>query len=110
VQGVSDDPIGSLDGVNRISSTSTQAGGWSIDPNVLASTEVHLYVDNAINKIVVADVYRPDVGEAYLYGDNHGYDTVLTGLTPGLHNVCAYAININQGTGNPLLGCKLVLL
>ena len=36
----------------------------------------------------------------------HGYRSVLSGVTPGAHQVCSYAINVGPyGTTNPQLGC-----
>ncbi|MDQ1509933.1 MAG: hypothetical protein QOG50_1777, partial [Actinomycetota bacterium] len=38
------------------------------------------------------------------YGTQHGF-TMSAQLGAGSHVVCAYAINVGQGSTNPLLGC-----
>ena len=40
------------------------------------------------------------------WGTNHGFDGVVA-AQPGLHNVCAYAINVGPGS-HVLLGCRSV--
>lgn len=82
--------------------------GWAIDPDVVSSVPVHVYVD-ASGVALTADQSRPDVSAAFpLYADQpHGFSGTLA-ASPGRHNVCAYAINI-AGTGdNALLSCVMV--
>jgi hypothetical protein len=42
-------------------------------------------------------------------GAAHGF-TGYVRLTRGTHQVCAYAINTGQGTTNPSLGCRSVVV
>jgi hypothetical protein len=102
-------PIGSLDlvvgGKGYVS-----AGGWAADPDTASPIAVHLYVDSA-GSAVTANLNRPDVGAYFpAWGPLHGWATTVN-ATPGLHKVCAYAINPPGGTGgNALLGCRLVVV
>jgi hypothetical protein len=101
-------PAGSLDGVSRTAGV-TQVRGWAWDPDRgTRPTEVHVYVDGRWAGAVTASGDRPDVAAAIpAAGSAHGYTTALT-LSPGSHQVCAYAINAGAGTTNPLLGCRTV--
>ena len=42
-------------------------------------------------------------------GPAHGYSGSVR-LAPGTHQVCTYAINVGQGTTNPSLGCRSVVV
>jgi hypothetical protein len=54
----------------------------------------------------VADTSRPDVAALHpAHGPAHGFDTTLD-VAPGPHTVCAYAVNVGAGSGNPRLGCR----
>jgi hypothetical protein len=99
-------PLGVVDSVTASPGTFT-VSGWTLDPDTTASTPVHVYVDNS-GTAFTANASRPDVAAAFPgYGDLHGY-SVTVPATPGVHNVCAYGIDI-AGTGaNRQLGCKQV--
>jgi hypothetical protein len=57
---------------------------------------------------VTAAADRPDVGAAFpASGPAHGIDATLT-VPAGRHTVCAFAINVLGGKGNPLLSCHSV--
>jgi hypothetical protein len=46
----------------------------------------------------------PDVGAAFPgSGDAQGFNTTITGLSPGVHTLWAYAINAAGGGAYPLL-------
>jgi peptidoglycan hydrolase-like protein with peptidoglycan-binding domain len=82
--------------------------GWAIDADTPDPIRVHLYVDGALNTALVAGDSRPDVEKVYPgMGPELGYATALT-LTDGAHTICAYAINVGAGNGNPSIGCKTV--
>ena len=104
------DPFGSLDGVKAAADRTVTVNGWAIDPDTNDPIAVHVYLDGAYAAAVSANQSRPDVGSAVPgYGDLHGYRTVLSGVTPGAHQVCTYAINVGPyGTTNPQLGCASV--
>jgi hypothetical protein len=100
-------PFGSLD-LARGTPGGVLVGGWAIDPDTSASIQVHVYVDSA-GAALVASGSRPDVGAAFPgYGSSHGFGATLA-AAPGIHTVCAYAINVGTGS-NTGLGCQLVLV
>jgi hypothetical protein len=100
-------PMGYLDAVTTSISGIT-ARGWTIDPDTTAPIPVELYVDSvpaAGRK--VSDRSRPDVAAAFpRYGADHGYIWSQP-ASPGVHDVCVYAINTAPGV-NPRLGCRTV--
>jgi hypothetical protein len=102
-------PFGSLDAVTA-SGGAVTVKGWSVDPDRwTAAGTVHLYVDGRYAVATSAGSTRADVGRVYPQaGNSHGYVAVLRGLAPGAHRVCAYAINMGHGSGNPALGCRSV--
>lgn len=102
-----DEPLGSLDAV------STRTGwvdlrGWALDGNTTAALAVHVYVDGKGAGVLRADAARGDIGAlAPAWGSRRGF----AGSVPvfgGARQVCAYAINVGPGSGNPLLGCRAV--
>ena len=100
-------PFGSLDGATT-SPGSITVGGWSIDPDVTASTPVHIYVDGRFATATAANGARPDVGAVYpLYGASHGFSVSVAAST-GNHQVCVYSIDIAGSGSNSTLGCRAV--
>ena len=98
-------PIGSLDVMFGGKGT-VSAGGWTADPDTAAPIAVHLYVDS-VGSAVTANLNRPDVGAYFpAWGPLHGWATTVN-ATPGVHTVCAYAINVGNGS-NVALGCRLI--
>ncbi len=99
------DPIGSLDTVTG-EPGAIRATGWALDPDVSASLSVAIYVDGQGLAWFPANVSRFDVGSGFPgYGPNHGFDVVVP-TTPGVHQLCAFAINQVLGAVNPQLGCR----
>jgi hypothetical protein len=103
------DPIGSLDLVAPVPG-GARVAGWALDVDTTGPIAVHVYVDGAFAAAVPTGLNRPDVAARYGYGAGHGFDTVISPLAPGTHNVCAYAINQGAGTANPPIGCGTVTL
>ncbi|WP_159805778.1 hypothetical protein [Cellulomonas citrea] len=97
--------IGSIDTVTATSNTISVAG-WALDPDTTSPIQVHVYVDGAARLGLIANNTRTDVGAAYGLGDQHGFAASLSS-SPGIHDVCFYAIDANGGA-NPLLGCRTV--
>jgi hypothetical protein len=97
-------PIGSLDMVAATGST-IRVAGWALDPDTTEPVTLHVYLRDALHAVVAANS-RPDIAAIYGKGDRHGYDATLS-ASPGVHDVCVYAINQPQGT-NQLLGCRTV--
>jgi hypothetical protein len=97
------DPVGALDQVVH-ESGGLRVSGWSLDPDVAGPIDVDVYVNGGMVARVPATASRPDVGRVHGgYGAGHGYDVVVPAAGG---TVCAYAINVGPGTGNPLLGCR----
>jgi hypothetical protein len=103
---VSNSPFGSLDVVQRLPGTrNIQVAGWAIDPNSTGGLQIDLYVNGNYAGSVAANRSRPDVAAVYPWaGNDHGFDTSFE-LWEGVHNVCAYAINVGPGA-HSLLGCR----
>jgi uncharacterized protein with LGFP repeats len=108
VQAAAWNPEGSLDAATVLDWRAA-VGGWSVDFDAPTDpVSVHLYLDGRAVTGVRADRERPDVGRVFSgVGDYHGYYSTVT-VPAGAHELCAYAINVGQGTGNPRLGCKTV--
>jgi hypothetical protein len=104
-------PIGSLDAATP-GAAWISVSGWTIDPDSSDPIDVHVYLDGRWNRAVRADRSRPDVAAAIPgYGDLHGYQTTIGGVSGGPHEVCVFAINVGPyGDHNPLLGCRNVLI
>jgi len=117
------DPFGSLDRAAQLPTTDiysinspptslVRVEGWAIDPDTTASLAVVATVDNQQNPSLslasaVANVSRPDVGQAYpFYGAAHGY-AIDVRLAVGTHTICVTAGNLGLGV-NKRLGCVSV--
>jgi hypothetical protein len=95
-------PFGFLDSATRVAG-GIRVTGWTIEPNSLASTSVHVYVDLTGFNIGLAATSRPDVAAQYpVYGPLHGFATTLV-VPAGPNYVCAYGINTASWGGNALL-------
>jgi hypothetical protein len=82
--------------------------GWAFDPDTSDSIWVHFYVDGQMAGGAVASQLRSDVGAVHPgFGDHHGFSQTIA-TSPGLHQVCAYGINVGSGTANTQLGCSSV--
>ena len=102
-------PIGNVDSVTPGTGTLT-AMGWALDQDVLTDpVQVHVYVDGVMRASVTANRPRGDIATAYPgAGPYHGWETAAITVTSGVHNVCAYGINIHGGSSNPRLACRSV--
>ncbi|MGH9086215.1 MAG: M23 family metallopeptidase [Acidimicrobiales bacterium] len=99
-------PMGTLDDVARVPG-GLALGGWSIDSDTAAPTDVHGYVGQS-GVATVADLPRADVGAAFpSFGDDHGFGVEVP-VGPGTHDVCAYGINAAGAGGTSLFGCRAV--
>ncbi|HEY0127319.1 MAG TPA: hypothetical protein VGB58_09305, partial [Blastococcus sp.] len=100
-------PVGSFDGISASGAT-ISARGWALDPDSAAGpVAVHLYVDGR-GMVLAADGSRPDIGAAFpAAGPAHGFSWSGS-VTPGMHEVCAYAIDTELPSRNTALGCRTV--
>jgi Cysteine-rich secretory protein family len=104
---VDTNPFGRVDGAGRWGG-GVRVRGWAMDPDTTGAVTVHVYIDGRPAAAVTAASPRADLAAAFsAYSTSHSFDTVVP-LGPGLHSVCAYAINRGSGSGNPLLGCQIV--
>jgi SpoIID/LytB domain protein len=80
--------------------------GWAVDPDTHDPINVHIYVDGTWAGATSASLDGATQAEAAFpgYGTMHGY-TASVHLSPGAHQICAYGINVGQGSTNPRLGC-----
>ncbi len=86
------EPYGSLDMAKRVGRT-VEVRGTATDPDdPSAPVSVHVYIDSSMvaNASTIDHVFTA---------------TVAAQGGPGVHNLCAYAINIGPGSHNPQLGC-----
>jgi len=104
-------PFGAFDAASGRVGGAARVTGWTIDPDaVTRSTQVHVYIDapagsgaRGVN-LGLANKSRPDVGASFRgAGNAHGFDSVIGGLSPGVHTLWVYAINAAGGGANPLL-------
>ena len=100
-------PVGSWDGLSAAGST-LSLSGWAFDPDDgAASVPVHVYVDGR-GMALTADRSRPDVGRAFPgVGDAHGFSGSVQ-VSPGVHTVCVYALDVDQLSRNTPLGCRTI--
>lgn len=99
-------PVGFLDTVTT-TPTSITVGGWALDPDTSASIRIRVTVDGA-GDTYLADLPRPDVGQAFGKGDAHGY-SVTVPATPGTHTVCVEALKAAPSR-DVTLGCRTVTI
>jgi hypothetical protein len=106
---VSKDPTGNLEAVTLSGRTLTGIG-WTFDPDALLTPlDVHVYVNGQWGGAVVADEPRSDVRAAFPQaGGATGFSWTFTATAPVVHEVCAFAINKNDGSVNTKLGCHKV--
>ena len=81
--------------------------GWAIDPDVVDPVRVHLYLDGRLVTKVTADAAKASLATAFPgYGEKHAFSATLTGVGPGAHSLCTYAINV--GGGGNTVDCRTV--
>jgi len=101
--------FGSFDSVVASGAGQATVRGWAIDPDTADPIRVDMYVDGHGASSGPANGDRPDIAAAFAgYGAAHGFNVMLSGLTPGNHTVCVYAINVGAGSPSTQLGCKAV--
>jgi hypothetical protein len=99
-------PRGVLDAL-QIADGTVRVSGWSYDPDApTSSATVRILLDGTKVVDLVANKARPGLSKSHPMhadaGDAHGY--VWSGtLPPGVHKICAEAINVKYGTGNTTL-------
>jgi hypothetical protein len=110
---VSPNVEGNYEGIEAVSG-GARITGWTVDPDVSDTTEVHVYEGNCCSTLrafLTANISRFDVGSTWPdYGNTHGFDAVVS-LPPGYHTLCAFGINVAGTAGtNKELGCRSVIV
>ena len=101
-------PFGKLDTTAFGIPGTVSVSGWAEDADQTSPLQVHVYVDGVAVRALLAGGTRKDVEAAFPgVGSTLGYSTALA-LADGVHNVCAYAINVGAGSSNPAVGCRPV--
>lgn len=96
-------PLGSLDGVTRVSG-GVQVSGWALDPDSASPTRIDVYV-NGVGGSIFTSTTRADVNASYPdWAGNHGFSSTIA--APAGATVCAYAIDAEGLAGNTSLGCR----
>lgn len=102
-------PIGNVDRIDAGPDGALGVGGWALDPDVSGSIPIHLYVDGVGTDLGPTPLDRPDVAAQHPgYGARHGFGALRSGLSPGSHQVCVFAIDVT-GDPNHLLACRSVV-
>ncbi len=102
---------GSLD-LTEVVGGGVHVAGWAIDWDTNSPVSVDIYIDGKVASTITANLYRPDIANAYPgMGPYHGFDAVIP-AGGGSHEVCAWIRN--AGPANPtflsgLLGCRTVV-
>ena len=101
--GVSNDPIGNVDTVQRTGGT-LRVEGWALDPDVPGPVPVHVYVNGQGTVVEPTNLPRPDIAAGFPgYGPEHGFVATVPVPATGRLVVDVYAIGVGPGNRNPLL-------
>ena len=98
-------PFGAIDAVSAGSGSIRRPAGRSI-----RIRQVHsrcTCTSTTCSRVSSPPVFRPDVGSAYGYGNNHGFDITIP-VAGGTHQVCVFAINQGAGSVNNQIGCRTI--
>jgi hypothetical protein len=100
---VTNDPLGHVDIVRRVSG-GVRVAGWALDPDVRRPVDVHVYVNGVGHNLGPADNPRSDIARIYPgYGPEHGFDAVVAAPASGPLTIDVYAIGVAPGSPNRLL-------
>jgi hypothetical protein len=101
-------PIGVLDAVS-VGNSSINLKGWAWDRDTTGVVPIHVYV-GAQGNATSTGLSRPDVSSVISGAPgNTGFDfTAPASLGP--QRICVYAIDVAGNLGNPLLGCRDVVV
>jgi hypothetical protein len=90
-------PVGSWD-PTTITANVLHVSGWARDDDATSAVQVPVYV-NGVGVAILA------AGGANATSDGHGFSADIP-LSAGSNTVCVYAVNVGDGTTNPVLGCR----
>jgi len=78
--------------------------GWVADPETTAPIVVRVHADGQMVQQLTADRPRPDVATVFPgIGPNHGFEATIP-LPKGRYTITVYAINVLDGSENPVVG------
>jgi hypothetical protein len=97
-------PVGFIDGASIVNG-SVNLSGWAIDPDTALPDTVHIYV-NGYGFAISANQSRPDLGNPWDLGSDHGWSFSTPRIGNGNQRVCVYALNIVGSGSHQLLGCR----
>ncbi|MEO6501817.1 MAG: fibronectin type III domain-containing protein [Jatrophihabitantaceae bacterium] len=102
-------PVGALEG-NQLQPGGFLATGYALDPDVTSSIAVRVYLDGRWVASGTAAAPRPDLLTRYpANGQNHGF-SIFAPVPAGVHQLCAYGMNVGAGTVNTRFGCRTVTM
>jgi hypothetical protein len=108
---IASNPTGSVDAITPAPGA-LRVTGWGVDPDYPTTPiDVHVYLGSR-GVPTTANLPRPDLAGALPgYGTAHGFDFAVStaGLPAGPLSVCAYGINLGQGS-TVALACRTVVL
>lgn len=105
-------PTGNLEAIEATGAPDrVRVAGWAAAPSAGSSAvDVHLYAAGQGWNLGAARQPRPDVAAGLPWaGPDHGFDAVITGMPPGLHRACAFAV-VPATAESALIGCHLVIV
>ncbi|AWB95914.1 hypothetical protein DCE93_09765 [Agromyces badenianii] len=100
-------PVGALTEV-KTTTSGIQAIGWSLDPDTVEPSTIHIYVDSVSAAYTANAASTAIPGQYSEYGTKHGFSQTVP-AAPGAHTVCVYGINSGPG-GHVQLGCMQVVV
>ncbi len=105
----SNSPRGHLDVVS-VNGDRVTIAGWAGSPTSALPVSVQTYVGPRW-RITAANGLRLDVARVHpAFGDRTGFRVTHSGIPPGEHRVCAYALGDGPQAANTTLGCRDVVV
>lgn len=105
----SNSPVGHLDSV-KVDGNRVTIAGWAAFPGSSHPVSVQTYVGSRW-RVTLADRLRADVARVHpTYGNRTGFQVAHTGIPPGEHRVCVYALASGPQAENTTLGCRNVVV
>ena len=102
-------PVGVVEQISSTGNT-VHISGWAYDPDSPStSLNVAIYSDGHGLMGIHANQPRPDVNSARHITGNHGFSASFQ-ASSGHHTYTVFAINIGNGSGNPQIGGRTIVV
>ena len=102
-------PVGVVEQITSTGNT-VHISGWAYDPDSPGSSiSVAIYQDGHGLMGIHASLPRPDVNAARHISGNHGF-SVNFQASSGRHTYTVFAVNIGNGSGNPQIGGRTIMV